>query len=148
MTDTTPSRPPRIDIREQNKAVIEQYRASSGKPSDGAMPLVLLTTTGTRSGKEHTTPVCVREDGDDLVVAGTMGGMPRHPQWYTNLVANPELTVEYLGDTYRATASTIENSTDRDRLFEMMSAVIPGIYGYQDKCRETRQIPIVRLTRI
>ncbi|MET0627020.1 MAG: nitroreductase/quinone reductase family protein [Acidimicrobiia bacterium] len=148
MTDTTPSRPPRIDIREQNKGVIEQYRASAGKPADGAMPLVLLTTTGTRSGKEHTTPVCVREDGDTLVVAGTKGGMPRHPQWYVNLVANPALTVEYLGDTYRAHATTVENSPDRDRLFEMMSAVIPGIYGYQDRCRDTRQIPVVRLTRI
>jgi deazaflavin-dependent oxidoreductase (nitroreductase family) len=148
MTDTGSPRPPRIDIREQNKGVIAQHRATGGKPADGAMPLVLLTTTGARSGKEHTTPVCVREDGDDLVVAGTKGGMPRHPQWYANLVANPELTVEYLGDTYRATSSTVENSPDRDRLFEMMSAVIPGIYGYQDRCRDTRQIPVVRLTRI
>lgn len=142
------SRPPRLDMREQNKKVIADHRASGGKAAEGRMPLVLLTTVGARSGNEHTTPVCVREDGDDLIVAGSMGGMPGHPQWYRNLVANPELTVEYLGDTYRAGATTVENGPDRDRLFAMMSEVIPGLYQYQDRCRETRQIPIVRLRRL
>jgi deazaflavin-dependent oxidoreductase (nitroreductase family) len=141
------TRPPRIDMRERNKEVIANHRANGGKAAEGQMPLVLLTTTGAKSGKEHITPVCVREDGADLVVAGSKGGMPDHPQWYRNLVANPELTVEYLGDTYRARATTVENSTDRDRLFQMMSEVIVGLYQYQDRCRESRQIPIVRLIR-
>jgi deazaflavin-dependent oxidoreductase (nitroreductase family) len=144
----TDARPPRIDMREQNKTVIANYRATGGKTEEGRMPLVLLTTTGAKSGQEHTTPVCVREDGGDLVVAGSMGGLPKHPQWYRNLVANPELTVEYLGDTYRARAVTVENGPDRDRLFQMMSEVIPGLYQYQDRCREHRQIPVVRLQRI
>jgi deazaflavin-dependent oxidoreductase (nitroreductase family) len=112
------------------------------------MPLVLLTTTGARTGKPHTTPVCVREDGADLVVAGSKGGLPDHPQWYKNLVAHPELTVEYLGDTYRARATTVPNGPDRDRLFEMMSVVIVGLYQYQDRCRDRRQIPVVRLERL
>jgi deazaflavin-dependent oxidoreductase (nitroreductase family) len=144
----TDARPPRIDIREQNKLVIERFRQTGGEAAEGQMPLVLLTTTGAKSGNQHTTPVCVREDGDALVVAGTKGGTRTPPQWYRNLQANPELTVEYLGDTYRATATTVPNSTDRDRLFEMMSKVIPGIYGYQDRCAEHRQIPIVRLERL
>jgi len=143
-----PERPPRVDMRVQNQAVIANFRATGGAPAtEGAMPLVLLTTTGATSGNAHTTPVCVREDGGDLVVAGSMGGRPRHPQWYRNLTADPELTVEYLGDTYRARASTVPNGPDRDRLFQMMSEVIVGLYEYQDRCRDQRQIPIVRLER-
>jgi deazaflavin-dependent oxidoreductase (nitroreductase family) len=148
MAETDEARPPRVDIREQNKTVIENFRATKGAAAEGSMPLVLLTTTGAKSGKQHTTPVCVREDGDDLIVAGSMGGMRKHPQWYRNLEANPELTVEYLGDTYRARASVVPNSTDRDRLFNMMSEVIIGLYQYQDRCREHRQIPVIRLERI
>ena len=112
------------------------------------MPLVLLTTTGAQTGRHHTTPVCVREDGADLVVAGSVGGMARHPQWYMNLVAHPELKVECLGETYRAQAVTIANGPDRDRLFQMLSEVIPDLYQYQDRCREHRQIPLVRLKRV
>jgi deazaflavin-dependent oxidoreductase (nitroreductase family) len=141
-------RPPRVDIREQNERVIAEYRATGGKPAAGGMPLVLLTTTGAKSGNQHTTPVCVREDGDDLVVVGSMGGMRKHPQWYRNLQANPELTVEYLGDSYRARAELVPNSPDRNRLFDMMSEVVTGLYGYQDRAAEFRQLPIVRLVRI
>ena len=145
MTNATPA--PRVDIRERNQGVIAQMRANQGRMEGGAMPLVILTTKGAKSGKEHTTPVCVREDGPDLIVAGSMGGMARHPQWYRNLVANPELTVEYLGETFRARAATVENGPDRDRLFQMMNEVIQGLYGYQDRCRDQRQIPVVRLHR-
>jgi deazaflavin-dependent oxidoreductase (nitroreductase family) len=141
-------RPPRVDIREQNKAVIANFRETGGAPAEGSMPLVLLTTTGAKSGKQHTTPVCVREDGDDLIVAGSKGGTRTHPQWYRNLEADPELTVEYLGDTYRARATVVPNSLDRNRLFDMMSEVIIGLYQYQDRCRDHRQIPIIRLERI
>jgi deazaflavin-dependent oxidoreductase (nitroreductase family) len=145
MADST--RPPRVDIREQNAKIIAEHRANGGKPAGGEMPLVLITTTGAKSGTQYTTPVCVREDGGDLVIAGSMGGMRKHPQWYRNLQADPELTVEYLGDTYRARAELVPNSPDRNRLFDMMSEVIVGLYGYQDRAAEHRQIPIIRLVR-
>jgi hypothetical protein len=61
---------------------------------------------------------------------------------------DPELTVEYHGDSWRARAITVGNGPDRDRLFAMMVEVIPGAYGYQDKCRDQQQIPVVRLQRI
>ena len=83
----------------------------------------------------------VQKDGDDLIVAGTKGGYPTHPQWYRNLQSNPELTAEYHGDSWRARAITVDNGPDRDRLFAMMVEVIPGAYAYQDKCRDQRQIP-------
>jgi deazaflavin-dependent oxidoreductase (nitroreductase family) len=109
---------------------------------------VLLTTTGAQSGNPHTTPVCVQEDGNRPIVAGTMGGRRIHPQWYKNLLANPELTVEYRGNVYRARATTVANSPDRDALFARMSEVIPGMYGYQDRAAPFRQIPIVALDPI
>jgi deazaflavin-dependent oxidoreductase (nitroreductase family) len=140
--------PSRVDIREQNEKIIADYRANDGKSADDGLPFVLLTTTGAKTGQQHTTPVCVREDGGDLVVAGSMGGMRKHPQWYRNLQADPELTVEYLGDTYRARAELVPNSKDRDRLFDMLSEVIIGLYGYQDRAADFRQIPVIRLVRI
>ncbi len=138
---------PRPDIRESNKAVISGYRASGGR-GEGQEALVLLTTTGAKSGQAHTTPVCVQEDGDRLIVAGSMGGMSRHPQWYRNLLAHPELVVEYRGESYRARAETVPNSSERDVLFGRMNEVIHGLYGYQDRCRDRRQIPIVALERM
>jgi deazaflavin-dependent oxidoreductase (nitroreductase family) len=135
-------------MRVRNREIIAAYRANSGVVEDIADPLVVITTRGAKTGNLHATPICVRVDGADLIVAGTAGGTKRHPQWYFNLVAEPEITVEYLGDTYQARAETVANSLERDRLFNMMSAVIPGIYRYQDRCRELRQIPVVRLARI
>jgi deazaflavin-dependent oxidoreductase (nitroreductase family) len=143
----TTSDPTPLDRRSRDEAVIAELRADGGRSDGGGMPLVLLHTTGSVSGRLHLKPVCVREDGADLIVAGTAGGQPRHPQWYTNLVAHPEITVEYLGETFTASATTVSNNGDRDRLFAMMAEVIQGMYGYQDRCRDQRQIPIVRLVR-
>jgi deazaflavin-dependent oxidoreductase (nitroreductase family) len=142
---TTPS--PRPDIRETNKGVIASYREKKGA-GEGQDNLVLLTTTGARSGRPHTTPVCVQVEGDRWVVAGSKGGMPTHPQWYLNLRANPELTVEFRGEEFRARASTVGNGLERDRLFARMDEVIPGLYGYQDRATDHRQIPIVLLERL
>jgi deazaflavin-dependent oxidoreductase (nitroreductase family) len=145
---STPERPARVDMRVRNLTVMAEFRANAGQSSDDSPPLVIITTIGAKTGNPHATPICVREDGDRLIVAGSAGGMAKHPQWYRNLVANPVLTVEYGGETYQAQATTVPNSLDRNRLFDMMSTVIVGLYGYQDKCREHRQIPIVSLDRI
>src|SRR5690349_12443741 len=98
--------------------------------------MVILSTTGERTGRIHVKPVSVIEDGDDLVVAGSAGGQARHPQWYRNLCAHPELTVEYAGATWPARAETVPNGTERDQLVARLDAVIFGIYGYQDRCRD------------
>jgi deazaflavin-dependent oxidoreductase (nitroreductase family) len=130
----------------RDEAVMAELRAAGGTSSAGQV-LVILGITGAKSGRRIYKPMCVREDGADLVVAASAGGQPSHPQWYRNLVANPEVTVEYLGDSFQATAGVVLNSTDRDRLFELLSEEIIGLYSYQDRCRDTRQIPIVRLRR-
>lgn len=125
---------------------MSELRANGGRLGSGQV-LVIVTTVGVRTGREFETPMCVREDGDDLIVAASAGGQPRHPQWYPNLVAHPEVGVEYLGESFRATAATVTNGPDRDRLFHLLSEEITGLYGYQDRCRNDRQIPLVRLTR-
>ena len=143
----TESPPAKTDIRDTNKDVIARYRASDGK-GEGLEALVLLTTSGERSGKPHTTPVCVQQDGDRLIVAGSKGGLPSHPQWYRNLLANAELTVEYRGETYRARASTVLNGPGRDALFaadehgDSRPVRVPGPGRFH------RQIPVVALERI
>lgn len=143
-----PELPAPVDRKARDEAIVADYRANGGVPAAGSPQLVVLHTVGARTATVHVKPVCVIADGDDLIVAATMGGNPAHPQWYRNVVAHPELTVEYRGDTFRVRATTEPNGLVRDRLFAEMDAVIPGIHGYQDRCRETRQIPIVRLNRI
>jgi deazaflavin-dependent oxidoreductase (nitroreductase family) len=131
----------------RDERMMAEVRAGGGTTGSGQV-LVILAITGARSGRRLLKPMCVREDGRDLVVAASAGGQPAHPQWYHNLVANPEVTVEYLGESFQATAAVVPNSTDRDRLFQSLSEEIIGLYSYQDRCRDTRQIPIIRLRRI
>src|SRR5262245_27605328 len=118
----------------RDHAIMAELRSHGGRLQSG-QTLVILTITGAQSGQKHEKPVCVREDGPDLVVAASAGGQRVHPQWYHNLVVNPEMTVEYLGKTFPARATTEANGPDRDRLFQMMSEEIVGLYGYQDRCR-------------
>jgi len=118
-----------------------------GKTKQGRV-LVILALRGAKTGREQHKPVCVREDGPDLVVAASAGGQPDHPQWYRNLCARPEICVEYLGESRSVVASTVPNGLDRDRLFQLLSEEIAGLYEYQDRCRDSRQIPIVRLQPI
>jgi deazaflavin-dependent oxidoreductase (nitroreductase family) len=130
----------------RDDAVMAELRASGGTTGSGQV-LVILGIIGARSGGRIHKPMCVREDGSDLVVAASAGGQPRHPQWYGNIVANPEVTVEHLGESFEALATVVPNSQDRDRLFQLLSEEITELYGYQDRCRDSRQIPLVRLRR-
>jgi deazaflavin-dependent oxidoreductase (nitroreductase family) len=132
----------------RDESVIAELRAQGGRTTSGHV-LVIMTFVGARTGRQYQRPVCVREDGDDLVVpAASAGGQANHPQWYYNLTAHPEITVEYLGESYRVAVSTVANGPDRDRLFGLLSQEIKGLYEYQDRCRDSRQIPVVRLRRI
>src|SRR4051794_11780773 len=82
-----------------NERVVRDYRARHGT-SGWANPLTLVTTTGRRTGKPLVTPLNFSEDGDRLVVIASAGGDPKHPAWYLNLVANPEVTIERYGETF------------------------------------------------
>ena len=133
--------------RETNEPVIAEYRATGGRVTGrfAGRPLLLLTTTGARSGRPFTTPLNYSIDGDRLVVIASKGGSPTHPDWYHNLVAHPEVTVELGTEEFRARASTAEEP-ERTRLFEQQAAQMPFFAEYQRQV--ARQIPVVVLERL
>jgi deazaflavin-dependent oxidoreductase (nitroreductase family) len=111
----------------------------------GGSRILLLTTTGRKSGKEHTMPLIFGEAGGSQVLVASRGGAPEHPGWYLNLEANPEVGVQVKGDTFRARARTAEGE-ERERLWKAMNEIWPHYDEYQTKT--TRQIPVVVLDRI
>ncbi|MFD7667064.1 nitroreductase/quinone reductase family protein [Streptomyces sp. NPDC059788] len=127
-----------------NQSVIEEFRANGGKvggPFEGS-DLLLLTTTGATSGKPHTVPLgCVR-DGGLLLIVGSNAGAPRHPDWYRNLLAHPQVQVEMGTETYEAIAVPAEGER-RDRLFAQVVRVAPGYAEYQ--AGTARTLPVVVL---
>ena len=129
-----------------NQRIIEEFRSNGGKvggPFKGA-PMVLLTTTGKRSGAKHTTPLVPLLDGDQLYVFGSMGGAPKHPAWYHNLVGNPEVTVEHGTEKFDATAEVV-TGPERDAIYAKQAALLPTFGEYQQKT--SRVIPVIRLRR-
>jgi deazaflavin-dependent oxidoreductase (nitroreductase family) len=108
-------------------------------------PILLLTTTGARSGQTRVNPLAYTRDGDRYVVIASKGGSPEHPAWFHNLKANPLVTVEVGADKFQAQALVPEGA-ERDRLYDAQASVMPGFAEYQKKT--TRRIPVVVLQRI
>jgi deazaflavin-dependent oxidoreductase (nitroreductase family) len=135
--------PPPREMREINRKTIEEFRAN-GRVLPGRA-LLLLTTTGSRTGQRHTTPMMyVRLDGRLLVIASNAGA-PQHPDWYRNLVADPAVMVEVDGEEYKATARPASGA-DRDDLFARIAAQFTFFTDHQNGVDRT--IPVVELTRI
>lgn len=128
-----------------NQHVIDEFRANDGVVSGRGSSLLLLTATGAKSGRQHTTPLAYTRDGDRYIILASKGGAPTNPAWYHNLVAHPEVTVEVGGETFQSRASVAEGA-ERERLFNQMAAKMPGFADYQRNT--TRQIPVILLTRI
>ncbi|MET7621493.1 nitroreductase/quinone reductase family protein [Streptomyces sp. NPDC005408] len=128
-----------------NQHVIDEFRANSGRvggPFEGGR-LLLLTTTGARSGAPHTTPVGYLPDGGErILVIASAGGAQNHPDWFHNLVAHPRVTVEDGVFTYDAQAVVLEGA-ERDRVFARAAEADPGWAEYQAKT--DRVIPVVAL---
>ncbi|GGM23429.1 cation-binding protein [Micromonospora sonchi] len=128
-----------------NQQIIDEFRANAGRvggPFEGAR-LILLTTTGARTGTRHTTPVAYLPDGGQrILVIASAAGADRHPQWYHNLVADPQVTVEDGTFTYPARAEVLTGA-ERDRLFARAVEADPGWADYQ--ARTSRVIPVVAL---
>jgi deazaflavin-dependent oxidoreductase (nitroreductase family) len=134
------------DRNEFNQKIVTEFRANSGKvggPFAGA-PMVLLTTTGAKSGQPRTTPLVYTTDGDRLVVIASYAGAPRHPAWYHNLVADPSVTLEVGAEKFPARASVVTGA-ERDRLYAAQAALMPNFAEYEQKT--TRKIPVVVLER-
>jgi len=135
------------EINEFNRRVIEEFRANGGKVGGqfASAPMLILTTTGARSGRTHTTPLVYSRDGDRIVVIASKAGAPTNPAWYHNLVAHPDATVELGRERFQVKA-VIAAGEERRRLFDNQAKQLPIFADYQK--RTSRQIPVVVLERI
>ena len=122
------------------------YKWSGGRIGASLMglPVLLLTTTGRKSGQPRTSPLMYLPRGDDFVVIASYLGEPRHPFWWTNLVANPSATVQIGSRHYRVTAREADGK-EREDLWKAVTAKTPDYDEYQK--RTTRRIPVVVLER-
>jgi deazaflavin-dependent oxidoreductase (nitroreductase family) len=130
-----------------NKAIIEEFRANSGKVGGpfAGKTLLLLHTVGAKSGQERINPVAYVRDGDRLVIIASKGGAPTNPDWYYNILANPLVTVEVGTEQFQARAA-ITSEPERTRLYDKMVEMMPGFAEYRQKT--TRVIPVFALTRV
>jgi deazaflavin-dependent oxidoreductase (nitroreductase family) len=133
-------------MSDYNQQIIAEFRANAGRVGGSweGRDLLLLTTTGRKSGNEHTTPMVYTRDGDRLLVYASKGGAPKHPDWYLNLVADPQVIVEVMGERYDATAAPLQGQ-ERDREYDAQTERVPTFGEYQEKT--TRVIPVVALQR-
>lgn len=125
---------------------VEKYRETDGAVGHEWLPNVyalLLTTTGRRSGRSVTVPLIYGRDDGDYVVVASKGGADTHPDWYHNLVADPEVTIQVGAEVLRATARDAP-SGDRPRLWAMMAEIWPDYDDYAE--RTDRDIPVVVIT--
>jgi deazaflavin-dependent oxidoreductase (nitroreductase family) len=130
-----------------NEKIIAEFRANGGKIGgrfEGA-PLLLLHTTGAKTGRSRVKPLAYRRDDNRLVVFGTKGGAPDHPDWYYNLRANPRVTVEVDGDRFDADAR-VALPDERERIWRLQTQDVPVMADYQE--RVDRTIPVVILERV
>lgn len=129
-----------------NRSIIDEFRANSGKVGgqfEGA-PLLLLHTTGAKTGNSRVNPVMYQADGDRLAVFASKGGAPTDPDWYHNLLANPRARVEVDDDAYDVLAR-VAKGDERERIWSLQKERYPGFADYEKKT--DRQIPVVILER-
>jgi deazaflavin-dependent oxidoreductase (nitroreductase family) len=134
------------DFTEFNKRVMAEFHASGGKVG-GALAgrdILILTTTGARTGQTRWHPLAYSTDGDRFVVVASKGGAPASPDWYHNLVANPSAVIEVGSDVISVEAS-VATGAERERLFAQHAATMPQFNDYAKNT--TRTIPVVILTR-
>jgi deazaflavin-dependent oxidoreductase (nitroreductase family) len=133
------------EINDFNQKIIDEFRANEGKVGgmfEGA-PVLLLTSTGAKSGQRRTTPVVYRPDGERMVIFASKAGAPENPAWFHNLRANPTATVEVGTDTIEVEA-IVTDGEERERLFSKQKQLMPQFADYEQKT--TRQIPVVALS--
>jgi deazaflavin-dependent oxidoreductase (nitroreductase family) len=131
-----------------NTKIIEEFRSNDGKvggPFEGA-PMLLLHCMGAKTGQERVKPMVYRDLGDGrMAVFASKGGHPTNPDWYFNLVANPEATVEIGTETFPAKAHVADDA-ERTPIWEAQKQAMPGFADYEQKT--TRQIPVIILERV
>ena len=137
-----PAVPSDEEFRTYNEGVIAEFRANHGTVSQPPFPILLLTTTGARSGRQSTTPLAYGVDGGHVFVVASKGGAATHPAWFHNLRVHPAVIVELGARTYPAQAVVVSGS-ERDRLYSSISARVPTFRDYEQM--SGRVFPVVVL---
>lgn len=133
-------------VSDWNREVVDEFRANGGKVAAfEGRPLLLLHSTGVKSGALYVNPLAYQSVGDDFAVFGSKAGAPVNPGWYHNLIANPDTVVEVGTETIRVRARVAEGE-ERDRIWEEQKRVNPNFAEYEQKT--TRPIPVVVLERV
>jgi deazaflavin-dependent oxidoreductase (nitroreductase family) len=130
-----------------NEQIIAEFRANEGKVGGDfeGKPVLLLHTMGAKSGKERLNPLVYSLDDDRFVIIASYAGEPRNPDWFHNILAQRDVTLEVGKETFRARA-TIAEGEERQRLFDQQAAQMSIFHEYQAKT--TRQIPVIILERL
>lgn len=127
--------------QEHNQKIIDSFRENGGKGED-AERLMLVTTTGAKTGQERIIPLIYVPYGKGVLAVASKGGNPKNPEWYHNLLAHPQVTVEARGEKFAATARVL-SGTERERAFAHAVEVFPPYEEYQKKT--SREIPLIAL---
>ena len=137
---------PVAQMIDYNNKVIKEFRENGGEVTGrfAGAPLLLLTTTGAKSGEKRTTPLAFSSDGDDIIIIASYAGNPKHPAWFLNMRANAEVTIELPNETF-TTNAVIPEGDERQRLFDQQAAKMPAFKEYQAKT--SRQIPVIVISR-
>jgi deazaflavin-dependent oxidoreductase (nitroreductase family) len=130
-----------------NRALIQDLRTHGGRATSGPFmgrEMLILTTKGAKSGEARENPLVYTRDGDHFIIVASKGGAPTHPSWYHNLVKHPDVTVEVLGEKFKARAQ-VPQGDERERLYQQHASINPNFHEYRQKT--TRTIPVVVLER-
>ena len=139
---------PDFDPVEFENQLIEQMRANDGQVVEGPLaghPLLVLTSTGAKSGQPRRAILTYSRDGDDFIVAGTAGGSPKDPSWLPNLRAHPTVSVETGNRTFEAETSIVADEAERQRLWDQHVRTLPWFAPYPEQ--SGRVIPVVRISQ-
>ncbi len=130
-----------------NQKIINEFRENDGVVGGRFKnhPLLILHSTGAKTGKERVNPVAAFEEGEKLFIIASKGGAPSHPDWYYNIVANPIVEVEYGTDRFKAEA-TVAEEPERTELYAKAVSEFPGFGEYEKKT--DRQIPVITLSEV
>jgi deazaflavin-dependent oxidoreductase (nitroreductase family) len=137
---------PMSQVNDFNQGIIDEFRANKGAVGAFAgAPMVLLTTTGAKSGQKRVNPLATLPEGDVLYVFASKAGAPTNPDWYHNVVAHPEVEVEFGEERFDAIATPV-TGPERDRIWEEQKIKMPGFADYEKST--DRIIPVVELRRV
>ena len=136
-----------MELQDFNESIIKEFRANGGKVGGqfAGAPLLILSTTGAKSGKTRENPLAYLADEDRYVIFASYAGSPQNPPWYHNLLANPEVTVEVNDQKFRARAEIV-SEPERTTLYRKVASVMPQFAEYERKT--ARKIPAIALRRL